>query len=80
MVDYPLAVHLHFFGQASKDEQSKTFLLSYIFCGTPPSCLKVMGGWHSWLYSGTAGYIVVAYKILVLAPVPLELIGPLNWV
>ena len=39
-----------------------------------------MGGWHSRLYSGTAGYMVVAHKILVSAPVPLELIGPLNWV
>ena len=42
-----------------------------------------MGGWHSRLYSGTAGYMVVAHKILVSAPVPLELIGPLtglDWV
>ena len=32
---------------------------------------------------GTAGYLVVALKILVSAPVPLELIGPLtgfDWV
>ena len=40
----------------------------------PPSCLKVGGGRHSRLYSGTAGYMVVAHKILVSAPVPLELI------
>ena len=38
-----------------------------------------MGGWHSRLDSDTAGYMV-AYKILVSAPVPLELIGPLDWV
>ena len=24
---------------------SETFLLSEVFCGTPPSCLKVVGGW-----------------------------------
>ena len=38
-----------------------------------------MGGWHSRVYSGTAGYMVVAHKILVSAPVPLELIGLLDW-
>ena len=55
-------------------------LLPFLFFqGTPPSCLKVMGGWLSWLYSGTAGYMVVAHKILVSDPVPLELTG-LDWV
>ena len=36
------------------------FLLFEFVCGTPPSCLKV-GGWWWW---------VVAYSILVSAPVP----------
>ena len=34
-----------------------------------PSCLKVVGGWHSRLYSGTAGYMV-AHKILETALSP----------
>ena len=29
-----------------------------------------MAGWHSWLYSGTAGYMVVAHEILVTAQRP----------
>ena len=55
------------------------FLLFEFCCGTPPSCLKVMGGghshlyawhsrlyaWHSRLYGG-----VGAHEILVSAPVP----------
>ena len=51
----------NFFGRQVKG----TILnLSYslIFCGTPPSCLKVIG------------WVVGWYKILVSAPVPLELI------
>ena len=38
-------------------DYSGPFLFSEIFCGTPPSCLKVMG----W---------VVAYRILLSAPGP----------
>ena len=50
-------------------DYSETFLLSEVFCGTPPSCLKVVvgGGW-------------VAYRILVSAPVPFGLIWVSNWV
>ena len=36
----PLAVHVNFFL-----DHSGPFLFSEIFCGTPPSCLKVVGGW-----------------------------------
>ena len=36
------------------------------------------GGVVGW--GGGVGVVVVAHKILVSAPVPLELIGPLNWV
>ena len=39
----PLTVHLNFFWQTSRVDHSETFLLSEVFCGTPPSCLKVMG-------------------------------------
>ena len=49
-------------------DRSGPFLISELFCGTPPSCLKVMGG--GW----------VAYRILVSAPVPFGLIWVSNWV
>ena len=41
-------------------DHSKSVLLFGFLCGTPPSCLKVMGWW-----------VVVAYKILLSAPVPI---------
>ena len=42
----PLAVTLNFFfGLTSRVDHSETFLLSEVFCGTPPSCLKVVGVW-----------------------------------
>ena len=40
----PLPVHLKFFRQTGMGDYSETFLLSELFCGAPPSCLKV-GGW-----------------------------------
>ena len=40
----PLTVHLNLFLQTSKGDHSETFLLSELFCGTPPSWLKVIGG------------------------------------
>ena len=55
------------------------FLLFEFCCRSPSSCLKVRGGWHSHYMvvvgtagymHGTAGYMVVAYSILVSAPVP----------
>ena len=56
-----LAVHLNFFLRISRVDHSVPFLFSELFCGTPPSCLKVVvGGW----------WVVVAYRILVSAPVP----------
>ena len=30
-------------------DHSETFLLPELFCGTPPSCLKVRGGWGLWV-------------------------------
>ena len=42
------------------------FLLFEFFCWTPPSCLKVIGGGGGW-------WSVVAYSILVSAPVPFSL-------
>ena len=51
----------------SKGDHSESVLLFGFCFGNPPSFLKV-GGW------------VVAYRILVSAPVPLVLIGFLNWV
>ena len=47
----------------SRGEHSEPFLLFEFFCGTPPSCLKVMG----W------GGGVMAHEILVLAQGPLVL-------
>ena len=40
----PLAVHLTFFWRTSRVYHSETFILSELFGGTPPSCLKVRGG------------------------------------
>ena len=58
-------------------DHSGPFLFSELFCGTAPSCLKVMGG--------VGG--VVAPKIIASAPVPFgPLLGPfrvgtgLDWV
>ena len=56
----PLAVHLY--SWTSKGDNSEPFLLFEFFGGTPPSCLKVVGGW--W---------VVAYRILVSSQGPLVL-------
>ena len=57
-------------------DHSGPFLFSELFCGTPPSCLKVRGG-------GWVVVVVVAYRILLSAPVPfwvyLGLFG-LDWV
>ena len=39
----PLAVHLS--SWTSKGDNSEPFLLFEFFGGTPPSCLKVVGGW-----------------------------------
>ena len=39
----PLAVHLNFLW-TSRVDHSGPFLFSELFCGTPPSCLKVRGG------------------------------------
>jgi len=54
-------------------DHSGPFLFSELFCGTPPSCLKVVGWWWWWWW-------VVAYRILVSAPVPFGLIWVSNWV
>ena len=35
---------LNFLWQTSSGDHSETFLLSELFCGTPPSWLKVIGG------------------------------------
>mgnify|MGYP001190070507 CR=1 FL=1 len=58
-----LAVHLRFFLM----DKCETFLLFEFFCGTPPSCLKVIG------WGGVVGWLggVVAYEILVSAQEPL---------
>ena len=61
-------------------DHSGPFLFSELFCGTPPSCLKVIRG------VGLVGW-VVAPKIIASAPVPFgPLLGPfragtgLDWV
>ena len=62
----PLAVKLEFFCWTSTGDHSKMFLLFELCCGTPPSCLKVIGWW--WV-------VVVAYRILVSAQSPWDLVG-----
>ena len=72
-----------FFGWQVKGTILKLFYFHTFFEGPLLHAFKLGGGRHSRLYSGTAGYMVVAHKILVSAPVPLELIGPLtglDWV
>ena len=48
MVDFPMSFLLlsswNFFCWTSTGDHSKMFLLFEYCCGTPPSCLKVMGG------------------------------------
>ena len=76
MVDYPMSFLLLsswiFFWWTSTGDHSKMFLLFEYCCGTPPSCLKVMGGWSQSLCGGARVY-VVAYSILVSAQGPLVL-------
>ena len=66
MVDYPMSFLLlstwNLFGWTSRGDHYKMFLLFEFCCRTPPSCLKVGGGW------------VVAYSILVSAQGPLVLV------
>ena len=70
----PLVLTQIFFWQTSKGDHSEPFLFFEFFSGTPPSCLKVMGGVGASVYVVGASVYVVAHKILVSAPVPLELI------
>ena len=48
-VDYSMSFLLlstqNFFGWTSGGDHSEPFLLFEVYCGTPPSCLKVRGGW-----------------------------------
>ena len=46
-----LAVHPEFFCWTSGGEHSEPFLLFEVYCGTPPSCLKVVG----WVGGGGLG-------------------------
>ena len=46
----PLGVHLNFFCWTSRGDHSKMFSLFGFCCGTPPSCLKVVGWW--WVVVG----------------------------
>ena len=69
-------------GWTSRGDHSKPFLLFEFFCGSPPSCLKVIGWWGG----GGGGWVVVAYEILVSAQGPLVLgfwvfgfLGPRVW-
>ena len=69
-VDYSMSFLLlstqNFFCWTSGGDHSEPFLLFEVYCGTPPSCLKVMGGVGWW-----GG--VVAHEILVSAQGPLVL-------
>ena len=47
---------------------------SLVFCGTPPSCLKVIGGWQMGVGCGGGRWewgVVVAPMILGVSPSPL---------
>ena len=48
-VDYSMSFLLlstqNFFCWTSAGDHSEPFLLFEVYCGTPPSCLKVIGGW-----------------------------------
>ena len=39
-------------------DHSGPFLFSELFCGTPPSCLKVMGGGGGWVVGGLQDFSV----------------------
>ena len=65
----PLAVHPEFFLLDKWGDHSEPFLLFEVYCGTPPSCLKVMGGVGWW------GGVVVAHEILVSAQGPFWVFG-----
>ena len=58
-----LAVHLRFFCWTNRRDHPEPFLPFNFYCGTPPSCLKVIGWWGG----------VVAHEILVSAQGPLVL-------
>ena len=55
MVDYPMSFLSQstwiVVGWTSRGDHSEMFLLVEFCCGTPPSCLKVLGGWPSRLYA-----------------------------
>ena len=76
MVDYPMTFLLlctcNFIFLTSRGDHSKVFLFFEFFCGTLQSCLKVRG-WNvqAAMWWCASGYVVVAYSILVSAPVPL---------
>ena len=83
----PLVLTQFFFWQTSKGDHSEPFLFFEFFSGTPPSCLKVMGGVGASVYVVGASVYVVAPKIIASAPVPFgPLLGPfragtgLDWV
>ena len=56
MVDYPMSFLLlsswFFFIWTSTGDFSKMFLLFELCCGTPPSCLKVIGWVGGWWWPG----------------------------
>ena len=62
----PLAVHLRFFCLTCRGDHSEPFLLYEFYCGTPPSCLKVMVG--GWVVVGGGGWPTA---VLVSAQGPL---------
>ena len=70
MVDYSMSF---FDGQVGWTILDHSYFLNF-FCGTPPSCLKVFGGW-----GGVVGW-VLAPKITVSAPVPFWVYWGWNWV
>ena len=69
MVDYSMSfLSLYtrdFFCWTSRGDHSEPFLLFEVYCGIPPSCLKVGGG--------VGGCVLVAHEILVSAQGPLVL-------
>jgi len=67
-VDYSMSFLLlstqNFFCWTSGGDHSEPFLLFEVYCGTPPSCLKVRGGIvQAAMWCCASGYVVVCKRL-----------------
>ena len=68
MVDYSMLFLLlstqNFFCWTSMGDHSEPFLLFEVYCGTPPSCLKVRGGIvQAAMWCCASGYVVLCKRL-----------------